>query len=711
MISGPEAAIIELVKNAYDADATRVNIKFVPPLKIGKGLISVSDDGHGMDLTVISEKWMEPATTSKIDNRKSPGGRTMMGSKGIGRFAAAKLGKKMSLNSSVVKEDGTLEVLIPEIDWDEFSGDRYLSDIEIDYIQQQTSSPSGTLIEIRELSETWTSIRLTRLLLELRRLVSPVSNDSLKSGQFRIFLDLSECTVETTGFDGLDIMKTAFGEAPGRESIDFDPFEVKPYPMLTSSDYELRGKFNAKGNFSGIYENRRGNQGPEEVELDIPEDDENGMPGPFSVHFYLFDRESEPLKANMSRAGLGDLSVKEARKILDEVAGVAVYKEGFRVRPYGDVESDWLTLDRRRVQNPSLRIGNNQVAGYVSISSTDNSDLAERSSREGFEENAAFRRLRNLIIELFARVIEPKRLKFREGTGLSRKQTGSFDQARKEAGLRHIREKIIPLVPPEQRDAAESVLSKESIELSKQIDELEERQRVLEAGSSLGAIVGEILHEGAPLSTYIEETAPRIHAGVGHLLKDLDGSKQKGDMLRKLELVEDSATTLSELFRSLRPLAGGKRGTPISFNPAVLLGNTIALFENHEIEFMIENSSKVHAVIGYEEDLATALVNIISNSIHWLEQHNIPSPEVKVSFFRNEEGVGLFIDDNGPGIPDEFLEHIFDVGFSLKSDGTGLGLNIARETLARSGARLRYHPEYNKGTRFEIFYPREVSGK
>src|SRR4051812_3981011 len=92
LISGPEAAVIELIKNSHDADASYARVKFEPPLEEEKGRIIVEDDGHGMTYLDIQEKWMEPATTDKIERRSSPGGRPLLGSKGIGRFAAAKLG-------------------------------------------------------------------------------------------------------------------------------------------------------------------------------------------------------------------------------------------------------------------------------------------------------------------------------------------------------------------------------------------------------------------------------------------------------------------------------------------------------------------------------------------------------------------------------------------------------------------------------------------
>lgn len=111
-------------------------------------------------------------------------------------------------------------------------------------------------------------------------------------------------------------------------------------------------------------------------------------------------------------------------------------------------------------------------------------------------------------------------------------------------------------------------------------------------------------------------------------------------------------------------------------------------------------------MIGYPEDLSTALVNIVGNSIHWLEDSKTQDPQILISIRGLPSEAIIYIDDNGPGVKQEFAELIFDVGFSLKRDGTGLGLNIAREALARSDATLSYHMEFEGGTRFEIRFPR-----
>ena len=699
--------MIELVKNAYDADASTVTLKFYPPLRSGQGRITVQDDGHGMALSDITERWMEPATTSKVKNRKSPQKkRLMMGSKGIGRFAAAKLGARMALMSTSEREGKREEVLIPELDWSIFDGETYLSDVSIDYYTQATGGPTGTLIEVLNLHEAWPEAKINRLILELRRLLSPIALEDTED-QFEIFLDLSECTKETTGFDGkalLDLANSAGGESDENEA---KPNQVLPFPLLTSCDYEVVGAFDAEGKFDGTFENRRAGSGPEKFELSVKWDEEEDSCGPVGVHLFLFDREADALRSNMRAAGLGELSATEARKILDNIAGVAIYRSGFRIRPYGDPDNDWLTLDKRRVQNPSLHVGHNQIAGYITVADQDESDLVERSSREGFEENGAFRRLTRLVEVLLDREVEPRRYKFRSQAGISRKGKTTYQEARQLAELGKIR-KLIESLAPDKRAKAEQLLDTESARLTDRIDQLEERQRILEAKSSLGAIVSEVLHEGAQPASYVAVTAARLK----RLYPDLFGGRgkktdeAKAQFKKKLPILADNAGKLSALFRNLKPLAGGKRGPPSFFFAVNTINGAIDLFQNHSVPIKVSNPDGVIELIGYKDDLSTALVNLIANSLHWLEDSKTENPQVSIVIRAKDENAVIYVEDNGPGVKEEFAELIFDVAFSLKAGGTGLGLNIAKEALARSDATLAYHPEFTNGARFEIRFPR-----
>ena len=696
------------MKNSYDADASYVIVRFEPPLREGLGRIIVTDDGHGMTVADIQEKWMEPATSSKVGGRKSPKNqRVMLGSKGIGRFAAAKLGRRMGL-TSVSERGGTrTEVLISEIDWSIFSGDAYLSDISIDFLDQETDAPLGTSIEIAELIESWPEAKIAQLHQELRRLISPLHWQSKDSG-FRIFLDLSDCTTETCGFDGRRLV-----EQPGDVSDDDikaglpADYEVHPFPLINTCDYEVDGWFDNAGKFHGSMEIKRAGQASKAVDLVVPLNDEEELPcGRVAIRLFIFDREAEVIRSTMKRAGMGELTAASARKILDNVAGVAIYRDGFRVRPYGDLQSDWLMLDARRVQDPSLRIGHNQVAGFVSVEPQANSLLVEKSSREGFEENAAFIRLKRLVRELFSRVVEPRRQQFREDAGLSRARGTTFEEVRSLSRLKRISDLLVHF-PLSEREHARQVIDREASALSGKIEQLEDRQRILEAKSSLGAIVGEILHEGAPSANFVANVANRLMRQWKLIDEQGPQADQfRADMPQRLELLATTGARLRELFATLRPLAGGKRGAPRAFNAFKSANDAAGIFEVHSIPIKVVLPSREIELIGYPEDLATALVNLYSNSVYWLEQSRVQNPKIEVRITQMGGDASIIVEDNGPGIPAEFAERIFDIRFTLKDGGTGLGLNIAQEALGRSGAKLFFHQEYEEGARFEIRFPR-----
>ena len=698
LISGPEAAVAELVKNAYDADASEVRITFFPPRDGDGGRILVRDDGHGMSLSDIQDRWMEPATSGKLTNRLSRGGRTVMGSKGIGRFAAAKLGDEMSLASVSDGPDGRRAVLIPSLVWSIFDGDTYLSDIAIDYLVQDSDQPTGTEIEIRDLTESWADAKLKRLYIELRRLLSPLSGES-RDG-FRIFLDLSAYTSAAHGFDGATIVNSSL---PGELDLDdrrTELHEVTPFPLLTSCDYEVEGRFDNAGTFIGTMQIRRGGQPPRAIDLKVPLLADEDPCGGVGVRLFIFDREAEALKANMKQAGLGNLSAAEARDILDRTAGVAIYRSGFRVRPYGDPENDWLTLDRRRVQNPSRMIGHNQIAGYVTVGSPAESHLEEKSSREGFEENGAYSRLKRLLVELLVQVVQPRRVDFRAKSGLQATKTASFDDVRQVAELQRIKV-LIRKLPEDDRVEGERIVQQQSSILFERIGELEERQRVLEAKSSLGAIIAEVIHEGAGPAGFIHRTTGDIQK-LWPRVRERD-EKAYDEVQEALPLLRKAGLRLAELFRMLKPLSGGRRrGEPELFRPAESIKEARALLQSHDVEFRLVGVHDAPQILGYSEDLTTALVNLLGNAIFWLEQSATADPWVEIRLAREAAELVIYVEDNGPGVPAEFSELLFDPGFSLKDGGTGLGLNIAREAVARSGGKLGFHPDHKGGALFEL---------
>ncbi len=712
LISGPEAAVIELVKNSYDADASYVIVRFIPPLVAGKGSIEVVDDGHGMTVDDIERKWMEPATSSKVGGRASAKGRRMLGSKGIGRFAAAKLGRKMSLLTVSDQTKPRTATLIDQLDWSVFSDDVYLSDISIDYTNFPTEENTGTTIEILELNEIWAFDKLERLYVELRRLISPIDQKNADRN-FRIFLDLSACTRESCGFDGRAIVGSQGSVeevvSGDQDCLPFD-FEVRPLPIISACDYLVTGWFDDEGTFHGSMEIKAANQAPRAIELTLPPGEEEEPCGRVDVQLFIFDRDVEMLRQSMRRAGMGAVTAAKAREFLDEVAGVAIYRDGFRVRPYGDLHADWLSLDSRRVQDPSLRIGHNQIVGVIGVDSQATSKLVERSSREGFEENGAFRRLRTLIIKLLATNVEPRRQDFREKAGISRRRDTSFKDLHNLAQFKEIRNALKNL-PEAERVAAEAVISEHTTALDMRIGQIEDRQRMLEAKSSLGLIVGEILHEGAPAANFLASSAVRLK--LDWPMVGVNGPKAdeiREDFPMRLDLMADAGDRLRNLFLMVQPLAGGARKSPQSFNVINVARSAAKIFAEHDIPIKINAGTDKVYLFGHPEDLTAALINLFSNSIYWLEETREKHPIIEVDIGVSGRDSTISVTDNGPGIDEEFSEKIFDVAVTMKDGGTGLGLNIAREALSRSNSTLDFDKEYEGGARFLIRYPLHVGG-
>ncbi|OIQ99430.1 sensor protein FixL [mine drainage metagenome] len=712
LISGPEAAVIELVKNSYDADAKKVRITFFPPLRAGQGEILFEDDGHGMSLSDIQEKWMEPATSDKKDRRESPKGRKLLGSKGIGRFAAARLGGYLELISTAQTQPPQAPGLyektrIAELDWNIFDKARYLDDVAFSVETTVTQGPTATILRIFSLRDDWAEEAITRLHHELRRLVSP--SESKEGEPFKIVLDLSRCNKENSGFDGSSFVELSGGEEQGGKVSD-EPYEVRPFPVLEACDYAVDGIFDESGTFEGTMTIRRAGKEAEPIRLTVPLKEGEDPCGIVLVRLNIFDREATSIRSTAEKAGFGHLGVREARKLLDSIAGVAIYREGFRVRPYGDAENDWLTLDAKRVQNPSLKIGRNQVAGTVVVDDEDASQLMERSSREGLEENGSFRRLQSLILTLLAEVIEPRRRKFRIAAGLDARKQSGFREVLNQAELSWAK-KLFEKLPEGERDEAQKVISRESERLTGYLKDLEERQAQLEAQVTLGTIIGEVMHQGNTPLAFIETEVARLQKWWPALFNDTpEAQEDRADVPKILNGMRGSAMSLRELFNALRPLAGARRGEPKIYFVKQVVDNTIYLFRTKAdaigLQFQVGQETSALTVKGYPEDLATALTNLIDNAMYWLQHRSIQSPHITITASdAQSEKVTLFVQDNGHGVPEEFQDQLFDIGFTLKPSGTGLGLSIAREAIFRSGGELRL-ADSDVGARFAITLPR-----
>ncbi len=678
LIKDSYAAVVELVKNAYDADSPDVTIKFQGIPDQNNYSIVISDNGHGMTRDSVVNKWMVPSTKDKFDRRKSPSGRVMQGQKGVGRYAVSILGEDLLLETIT----NTGEKTTVYIEWDRFEAATYLDDVEILIETVKTSDSPGTRLTMKLtdnfLSE-WSQKQFDKLNFELKKLISPVFiiNEKPINDEFYIF-------IEVFGFPNI------------REVSEI----VAPYPIFDLFDYRIAGKIGTDGTGLLTYSTQKArNTLEEKIQFDS-----NGQTdcGELVFDIRVYDREAEAIESLIGR-GLKDDSGNyvgklQARQILNESNGVGVYRNGFRIRPLGDPDFDWLTLNEQRIQNPSLRIGSNQVIGYVQIQSDESSGLIEKSARDGLKENMAFNRLKEITKAVVAK-LEERRFEYRNKAGLSRPllkierelgQLFSYDELK-----RDIRSKLTKgVIAKNTADEIIEIIDRDAEEKNRVADEIRQTVAIYQGQATLGKIINVILHEGRRPLSYFRNQIPRIRKMNIEILNTNDSGK-----LTELVSITDGVGTNAEifvdLFGRLDPLASGKRSAkkPIELKKAI--ENILAVFkgemESNNIVVKIDGSDDFK-FLSWIQDMSAIFTNLIDNSIYWIKEKNVLVREIRIKIVTS--GIDLlYIDyhDTGPGIEPSLISNklIFEPEFSTKPNGTGLGLAIAGESATRNGLELK----------------------
>jgi len=700
LIKDENAAIVELVKNAYDADAKNVKIDIrktvqPPPLdqpvnqdakdvKIKYNIdISVEDDGHGMTEKVVKDKWLVLSTDDKQNRKTSPSGRIMQGKKGIGRYAAAILGNKMLLDTVDAHGNNTTILL----DWKKFENANFIDDVEILVETKRTKVPQHTKISINggnEYAEQWTDKKIKNLYLELRKLISP----------FFFSKEKFDITLSYSGFNEESKLK------------------VEPINVLEYFDYRISGE--VENNVVSLkYENRKKGTKESKAITFLEQQKKKPNIGKIVFDIRVYDRDKESIEYLMERVPANEKknfsSVTQSKKFLDEFIGIRVHRNGFRIRPLGDPGYDWLKLDERRVQNPSMRIGLNQVIGFIGIEGEDRSGLLEKSARDGLKENESY----ETLIELSHNVIwelEDRRYKFRRTLNDKKTSQSSIEILSNSEELKENVRKFIK--EREILEQIEEAIDKDQAKRQKAVDDLQQKIAIYQRQATLGKIMNVVMHEGRKPLNYFSNQASNIMDYI-KLLKKNTSEKTLNEIIRIMEEIKNNSKLLSDLFKRLDPLATGNRGRKKNEILADMLESNFDIFSEEIVKAKIKKTIDCDKSIKIEcwrSDLAVIFANLIENSVYWLKE-NRENKNKEISVFASENENAIIIDfkDNGVGIPEENIESsiIFDPGYTTKPNGTGLGLALAGEAIERNKGKLEaYNSE--KGVHFRLTFNKKV---
>lgn len=642
-------AVFELVKNAYDADASRCSITLHEVTDPAKSHITIKDNGRGMDEATILGVWLEPGTDFREKEKKakvrSPKYKRLpLGEKGVGRFAAHKLGNKISLIS---RAEGQPEIIV-KIDWSQFNSERYLSSVPISVSSREpeifTENKTGTLIEISELRDTWSRGKVR----DLNRSVVSICSPFNEPAGFKAKLILEP---ESDWLDDLidiqSVLELSLFQAHGIMDNDtltyrysFTPHHkmkstLKPRnePPVSSKITMEAGKTKVESGAGKVSTTKNGGNVLDLSTFGI---------GTVEFDFYIFDRDPAVLELIASdKAGL--------KKFLDSNGGVRVYRDGMRVFNYGEAGNDWLGLGDRRVNIPTVRVSNNQIIGAVSLTTESSGTLIEKTNREGFIENNAFFALKDAVIYALTQ-IEAERGKDKE-------------RVRKAYSRASQREPVVEDVAELREELKKRNLTQD---LGKYVDRIESqfvevRDRLLTAAGA-----------GLTLTTVIHE--------VEKIIKELVQSVKGGAPRPRLEsLITHLAQMVDGLAFLARNSANKTEKASILISQALF--NSEYRLRAHGIQMIngLDEGDKDFPVKCSRRLIVSTLMNLVDNSIYWLENKGGDRKQICVgTTFDIDNKPAIYVADNGPGFtdPPEYLVQPF---ITRRPGGMGLGLHLANE--------------------------------
>lgn len=669
LISNDNVAITELVKNSYDAGSPIVDITFTGNVKekeitkrVGRKEITerqhyiekenasivIYDQGKGMDFGTILHAWMEPATNYKKKEENKNTNRKFSGEKGIGRFASAKLSSKLEL---ITKQENDNEIVV-WFDWNDFSNEEtYLDNVKVNWVIRPATEikEHGTILKLTNLSDDWDEDKIGELRVALSRLLNPI----VPNEDFLISINLPNL-----------IGKSLSGIIERPET-------------LNRPNYFIKGSVSKEGApLSVIFYSKK--VGREEI-LDLPEKLFTSIKpysaGPFSFEFKVWDRDSENLSSIATET---NSIIKNVKRDLDDLCGISIYRDDIRVLPYGNQNNDWVRLDLRRVNNPTLRLSNNQIVGYISIGLETNPELKDQSNREGIVEGQAFEDIKDYV-KLLLNEVEQRRYaeRPRESQTTSNSSSSIFEKLSLKSLSVEIKEKrpnpeeILNLITKKDVEIKEAVIK---------IQEVISRYRRL---STLGLLIDPIIHDG---NNYLHKINLKSTSILNEIQKTDCNLSKIADRVGEIQNVRRD---FSQLFKRIEPFGGRKRGRPQTIVVEDVIKNQFLLnseeLSKYNISYRLSNTQ--HKVTIDESELAVVLMNLIQNSIYWLSTIDVER-EILVEVEDEQDGLAIIVSDNGPGVKSGTEDNIFAPYYSTKPDGIGLGLAIAGEIMSEYDGEL-----------------------
>lgn len=697
LVKQPEVAIVELIKNAYDADARSCTVRID-----GKHSISVIDDGSGMTLQRFVLGWMRIGTSLKEASERSPRySRPITGEKGIGRFAVRFLGTELHLES-VAEQPGTESRtrLVADFNWPDFDLNEDLTNVDVPYRLEipEEGTPTGTKLVISPLRYSALELNLNKVRTSSIDVLSPLG---ALLQQLKPHSSVARGGEPNEDDPGFVLRIEGAEEVDGGDvaSAILDEYTLRSYLCLEGKTLDLR-----------VY-----GRNNEEPYLEIVDSFPNELQR-LSVDIRFFPRRSGAFR------GL-PIDGRRAYTWIGRHSGVAVFDRRFRVAPYGMESDHWLLLDADAARNRRdprssiarkhfpmseeerastavnwmLRLPQSaQLIGVVAVEGRrmgvgheeGEEGLIASADREGFVENTAFRQLQDLVrgaVEAIAyadrRLQQDEEKRRRDALLLSiREET--------KAAIHEVRAN--PNISSADKTRIVTAIANTQRLAEVQEETTRERERQLEVMSLLGVVAGFMTHEFGIALTELTTT----HATLAELGRTDE---------RFARVAASVATNIGNLQGFVNYSSGYIRGTkslpahPYPVRPRVTQIRRIfgRYAEERHIDLDVSIGTDLMAPQVPVSLYNGICLNLYTNALKAVTAKR-GADRGAISFRAWNEGRWHYLEvmDNGVGIPSSLRDRVFDALFTTtdsRSDplgsGMGLGLTLVRRSVEAFGGR------------------------
>ena len=711
LVSKSETAVAELIKNAYDADATTVKVYFQNTKETG-GQLVIDDNGEGMNRQQLINGFMRLATTEKLHNTVSNRfKRPKAGKKGIGRFSSQRLGKKLVIITETEKDQFGLQLTI---NWEMYETDKELSQIKntLEEIPKDNEKKSGTKLIIQDLRDVWKDSDIKRVYRFVSELIQPnflttgKENEVVEENKEEFFEPLffyrEDSDVNWRSIADPQIMMLNKALCIFSGYVDENGFG---HAQLKSKEFHIDGS-------SIVY--------TDNIEISS----EEKKPTPFqdlagkSIHFLAHYFITASNRRINYYSGLTKPELNAIKNILDQSGGIKIYRNGFKVPKYADKDDDWLGINKSNRIGKGVPYTNKNLLGFVQIQDHEKAFFEEVAGREGIIEKPAFQSLQ-IFIKTSLESTFKRFVSFFQTTDeyqLANQQTKKPYNPNSFKESQYIIKNAVNTLTSdksssEEKEYAISLIEAETQKLGKHLNFLANELEMLRVLAGVGLTIAEFVHE-------VKQFVPSLRGYINSILHE-NISKDSKENLKKMNNVLESFLSYTAYFdltvsenvvRELRPID---------------LRDVIKRFiETVEMDTKRRNITINVDFEGYDlitqpmhpSEWNTILQNLYSNAKKAISRAEITHGKILITGKKEKDKLYFSFCDNGTGIPKKYHKEIFNSFFTTsnilkvneglnENTGSGLGLYILKQIIInRSGLiEVKNAPEnYNTCIHIEL---------